>query len=50
VGEACRAQLDEAEDVLDGVADAARTEATQFARDPEPLLALVDQVRQLSRR
>jgi geranylgeranyl pyrophosphate synthase len=50
VGEACRAQLDEAEDVLDGIADAARTEANQFARDPEPLLALVDQVRQLSRR
>jgi geranylgeranyl pyrophosphate synthase len=47
---ACRAQLDDAEQVLDRVADSARAEAGQFARDPEPLLALVDQVRQLSRR
>jgi geranylgeranyl pyrophosphate synthase len=46
---ACRAQLDEAEQVLDRVADSARAEA-QFAPRPEPLLALVDQVRQLSRR
>jgi geranylgeranyl pyrophosphate synthase len=45
-----RAQLDDAERVLDGVADSARAEAAQFASDPEPLLALVDQVRQLSRR
>jgi geranylgeranyl pyrophosphate synthase len=50
LAEACRARVDEAEDVLDGIADAARTEADQFADDPEPLLALVDQVRQLSRR
>jgi geranylgeranyl pyrophosphate synthase len=50
LADACRAQLDEAERVLDGVADSARSEATQFADDPEPLLALVDQVRQLSRR
>ena len=50
LGEAFRAQLDEAERVLDGVAGSARTEAAQFAGDPEPLLALVDQVRQLSRR
>lgn len=47
---AYRAELDEAEDVLDGVADSARTEATRFAADPEPLLALVDHVRQLSQR
>jgi geranylgeranyl pyrophosphate synthase len=47
---ACRAQLDDAEEVLDRIADDARTEAEQFADDPEPLLALVDQVRQLSRR
>jgi geranylgeranyl pyrophosphate synthase len=47
---ACQAQLDEAEGVLDGVAQAARTEAAQFADDAEPLLALVDHVRQLSRR
>jgi exonuclease VII small subunit len=50
VAEACRAELDQAEGVLDDIADAARAEATQFADDPEPLLALVDQVRQLSRR
>jgi geranylgeranyl pyrophosphate synthase len=47
---AFRAQLDAADGVLDTIADAARTEAGQFADDPEPLLALVDQVRQLSRR
>jgi geranylgeranyl pyrophosphate synthase len=50
LADACRAQLDDAERVLDGVADSARAEATQFADDSEPLLALVDQVRQLSRR
>jgi geranylgeranyl pyrophosphate synthase len=50
LGEAFRARLDDAERVLDGVADSARAEAAQFAADPEPLLALVDQVRQLSRR
>jgi geranylgeranyl pyrophosphate synthase len=50
LADACRAQLDEAEIVLDGVADSARAEATQFAAEPEPLVALVDQVRQLSRR
>lgn len=47
---AYRAQLDEAEGVLDGVADSARTEAMRFAADPKPLLALVDHVRQLSQR
>src|SRR4051794_26129575 len=47
---ACRAQLDEAERVLDGVADSARAEAEQFADDAEPLATLVDQVRQLSQR
>jgi geranylgeranyl pyrophosphate synthase len=50
LADACRAQLDDAEQVLDGVADSARAEATQFANDAEPLLALVDEVRQLSRR
>ena len=50
LADACRAQLDEAEHVLDGIADSARAEATQFADDPEPLLALVGQVHQLSRR
>lgn len=47
---ACRAQLDHAEDVLDRVAAAARDEALHFAKHPEPLLALVDHVRQLSQR
>ena len=47
---AFRDQLDDAEEVLDRIADSARTEAEQFADDAEPLLALVDQVRQLSRR
>jgi geranylgeranyl pyrophosphate synthase len=47
---ACRAQLDDAEEVLDGIADSARAEASQFADEPEPLVALVDHVRQLSRR
>jgi geranylgeranyl pyrophosphate synthase len=47
---AFRAELDEAERVLDGIAESARTEADRFADDPEPLLALVDAVRQLSRR
>ena len=50
LAEACRAQLDEAEQVLDRIAGSARTEAAQFAADPDPLLILVDQVRQLSRR
>ena len=47
---AFRGQLDDAEEALDRISDDARTEAEQFADDPEPLLALVDQVRQLSRR
>ena len=47
---ACRAQLEDAERELDHIADSARAEAAQFADDPEPLLALVDHVRQLSRR
>jgi geranylgeranyl pyrophosphate synthase len=50
LADAFRAQLDDAEGVLDGIADSACTEAKRFADDPEPLLALVDQVRQLSRR
>ena len=47
---AFRAQLDDAEGLLDRIADSACAEAGQFADDAEPLLALVDQVRQLSRR
>jgi geranylgeranyl pyrophosphate synthase len=47
---ACRAQLDDAEAELDRIAASARAEATQFAARPEPLLALVEHVRQLSQR
>jgi geranylgeranyl pyrophosphate synthase len=47
---AFQAQLDDAELVLDRVAGSACAEAERFADDAEPLLALVDQVRQLSRR
>ncbi len=50
LAEACRAQLDEAERVLDRIAASARAEAERFAERPAPLLALVEQVRQLSRR
>ncbi|HUE27865.1 MAG TPA: hypothetical protein VMP89_13910, partial [Solirubrobacteraceae bacterium] len=48
LADAYRAQLDEAEAVLDRIADSAREEARQFASDPGAPLALVDQVRQLS--
>jgi geranylgeranyl pyrophosphate synthase len=50
IADECRGQLDEAEQVLDRIADSARVEAMQFSDRPEPLLALVDQVRELSRR
>jgi geranylgeranyl pyrophosphate synthase len=50
LAEACRAQLDDAEEVLDRIAQSARAEARHFAEDPDPLIALVDCVRQLSRR
>lgn len=50
LAEACRSRLDEAELVLDRIAASARAEAQQFAEHPAPLLALVDHVRQLSRR
>lgn len=50
LAQACREQLDEAEHVLDRIAASARAEAEQFAARPAPLLALVDQVRQLSTR
>jgi geranylgeranyl pyrophosphate synthase len=50
LADACAAQLDDAERVLDTVAESARAEARDFADDPAPLLALVDEVRQLSRR
>ena len=47
---AYRQQLDDAEQVLDGVAEDACREARRQAEDPEPLIALVAQVRQLSSR
>jgi geranylgeranyl pyrophosphate synthase len=47
---AIRAELDEAETILDDIAGSARAEADRFARRPEQLLGLVDEVRQLSRR
>jgi geranylgeranyl pyrophosphate synthase len=47
---ACREQLDDAEKILDRIAASAREEAVRFAVAPEPLLALVDEVRQLSQR
>jgi hypothetical protein len=50
VAGACRDRLDDAEAVLERIADSARAEARKFAADPEPLLALVDRVSQLSRR
>lgn len=50
IATAQRATLDEAETVLDRIADSARAEAREFAVDHAPLVALVDQVRQLSRR
>jgi geranylgeranyl pyrophosphate synthase len=50
LADAFQAQLDDAERVLDRIAASARAEAKRFADDAEPLLALVDQVRQLSRR
>ena len=50
IAAACRAQLADAEGVLDDVASAARAEAEVFADDAAPLLVLVEHVRQLSRR
>ena len=50
VAAAYRAQLDDAEEILDRIADSARAEAHRFAANPEPLLALIETVRQLSRR
>lgn len=47
---ACHEQLEEAELVLDRIAASARAEAERFAAHPAPLLELVEQVRQLSRR
>ena len=43
------AKLPEAEAYLDQIAGEGRTEAQSFAADPEPLLALIERTRQLSR-
>lgn len=43
------ASLDEAEGVLDGIAEQAVQQAQRYATDPEPLVALVRYTRQLSR-
>jgi geranylgeranyl pyrophosphate synthase len=50
LADAYRAQLHAAEHVLDRIAEESRAEARRAADDPTPLLALVDQVRCLSRR
>ncbi len=43
------AKLPEAEAYLDRIAEEGRTEAQSFAVDPAPLIALIEQTRQLSR-
>jgi geranylgeranyl pyrophosphate synthase len=50
LSKAFQEKLPEAEAYLDGIAEEAGTEARLFALDPEPLLALIDQTRRLSRR
>jgi hypothetical protein len=43
------AKLPEAESYLDKIAEEARNEARSFASNPLPLIALIEQTRQLSR-
>jgi geranylgeranyl pyrophosphate synthase len=50
LAQAFRAELESAELALDGIAEEACAEAQRVAREPSQLLALVDEVRQLSRR
>jgi geranylgeranyl pyrophosphate synthase len=50
IADAFAAALPKAEATLDGIAEDARREARLFARDPKPLLALVQQTRRLSGR
>jgi geranylgeranyl pyrophosphate synthase len=50
LADACIAELETAEGFLDGIAEEARAEARRATDDPEPLLALVEEVRQLSKR
>ena len=50
LAKAFQAKLPDAEAYLDAIAEEARTEARLFAVNPEPLSALIDQTRRLSRR
>lgn len=50
IAAAIRKQVPEAEAYLDGLAQEAREEALLRAPDPEPLFAIIDHTRQLSRR
>jgi geranylgeranyl pyrophosphate synthase len=50
IAKAFQAKLPDAEAYLDTIAEEARTEARLFAVNPEPLSALIDQTRRLSRR
>jgi geranylgeranyl pyrophosphate synthase len=50
LAQAFQAKLPDAEAYLDSIAEEARTEARLFAVNPEPLSALIDQTRRLSRR
>jgi geranylgeranyl pyrophosphate synthase len=50
LADACKAQLDGAERMLDAIAEEARVEARRSTDHPAPLLLLVDEVRQLSKR
>jgi geranylgeranyl pyrophosphate synthase len=50
LAQAIAAQVPDAEAHLDGLANEAREEALLHARDPEPLFAMIDHTRQLSRR
>ena len=50
LAQACAEQLEEAERELDGIAQEARMEAQRCSARPAPLLELVEEVRQLSKR
>ena len=50
LAQAFRAELESAELALDGIAEEACSEARRIGEEPSQLLALVDEVRQLSRR
>jgi geranylgeranyl pyrophosphate synthase len=50
LAQAFAAQLDEAERLLDQIAQQARDHARRFSGDPAPLIALIEHTRRLSRR